>query len=157
MKKSDVSRSFKSAYDPVDDPGFSTVGDSLTQQHMADGCDINQIVPRYQSTGVIDHVAAFKAQYGDFVGLPDYLHSFNLIDDSIALFDDLPADVRERFDNDPGLFLEFANDEANLEEMQKMGLVSPKKGLASDSLSQKTKAVDNLAQANSSELPKGEI
>ncbi len=125
MKKSDVSRSFKSAYDPVDDPGFSTVGDSLTQQHMADGCDINKIVPRYQSTGVIDHVAAFKAQYGDFVGLPDYLRSFHLIDDSMALFDDLPADVRERFNNDPGDFLQFANNPDNESEMIKLGLLPP--------------------------------
>ena len=34
----------------------------------------------------------------------------------------MPAEVRDRFQNDPGRFLEFANDASNYEEALKMGL-----------------------------------
>ena len=34
----------------------------------------------------------------------------------------LSAEVRDRFQNDPGRFLEFANDASNYEEALKMGL-----------------------------------
>lgn len=36
----------------------------------------------------------------------------------------LPASVRERFANDPGEFLKFAEDPANLDEMVDMGLAT---------------------------------
>ena len=34
----------------------------------------------------------------------------------------MPAEVRDRFQNDPGRFLEFANDASNYDEALKMGL-----------------------------------
>jgi len=37
----------------------------------------------------------------------------------------LPSAVRERFNNDPAKFVEFATDEANVEELRKMKLLSP--------------------------------
>ena len=37
----------------------------------------------------------------------------------------MPADVRARFNNDPALFVDFCSDEANLDEMRKLGLAVP--------------------------------
>ena len=37
-------------------------------------------------------------------------------------FNAMPAEVRDRFQNDPGRFLEFANDASNYDEALKMGL-----------------------------------
>jgi phage internal scaffolding protein len=34
----------------------------------------------------------------------------------------LPAKIRSRFGNDPALFVEFASDEANKDEMKALGL-----------------------------------
>lgn len=36
-----------------------------TLQSFRDSCDVNQIVDRYKTTGVIDHVVIRPAQYGD--------------------------------------------------------------------------------------------
>ena len=55
----------------------------------------------------------------------------------------MPADVRDRFQNDPGRFLEFANDASNYDEALKMGLaikrpekaaVGPENGLPEPSV-----------------------
>jgi phage internal scaffolding protein len=35
----------------------------------------------------------------------------------------LPAKVRARFDNDPALFVDFASDEANRDELKALGLL----------------------------------
>jgi len=37
----------------------------------------------------------------------------------------LDARTRERFDNDPGAFVDFCLDPSNLEELRKMGLAMP--------------------------------
>ena len=59
------------------------------------------------------------------------------------LFAAMPAEVRDRFQNDPGRFLEFANDASNYEEALKMGLaikrpekaaVGPENGLPEPSV-----------------------
>ena len=55
----------------------------------------------------------------------------------------MPAEVRDRFQNDPGRFLEFANDASNYEEALKMSLaikrpekaaVGPENGLPEPSV-----------------------
>ena len=46
----------------------------------------------------------------------------NMIARAHESFDALPADVRARFGNDPGAFVEFCSDEKNLPAMREMGL-----------------------------------
>ena len=46
----------------------------------------------------------------------------NVIRAAEEAFNAMPAEVRDRFQNDPGRFLEFANDASNYEEALKMGL-----------------------------------
>ena len=46
----------------------------------------------------------------------------NVIRAAEEAFNAMPAEVRDRFGNDPGRFLEFANDVSNYEEALKMGL-----------------------------------
>ena len=46
----------------------------------------------------------------------------NVIRAAEEAFNAMPADVRDRFQNDPGRFLEFANDASNYDEALKMGL-----------------------------------
>jgi phage internal scaffolding protein len=40
----------------------------------------------------------------------------------------LPANVRKRFNNDPGEFFEFATNPDNYDDMVKLGLANPKRG-----------------------------
>ena len=77
-------------------------------------------------------------QYVDFEETFDFQSSMNVIRAAEEAFAAMPAEVRDRFQNDPGRFLEFANDASNYDEALKMGLaikrpekaaVGPEKGL----------------------------
>lgn len=99
------------------------IGDRvLVQQHLRDETDINNIMRKYEKTGILTHVNQYAGQYGDFSGIPDYQTGLNRIRESQEMFMSLPASIRDKFNNDPGKFIEFATDKENLAEMQKMGL-----------------------------------
>lgn len=103
------------ATDPGDDEG-------LVQQHMAEECDVNAIMRKYQSTGSLTHVVDMVGAYGDFSDVTDYKSGLERIMAADDLFMELPAHVRDRFGNDPVQFLEFATNSENIDEMRKLGL-----------------------------------
>ena len=61
-------------------------------------------------------------QFVDFEETFDFQSSMNVIRAAEEAFNAMPAEVRDRFQNDPGRFLEFANDASNYDEALKMGL-----------------------------------
>ena len=99
---------------------------SLTEQSHKAECDVNTIMKRYERDGLLTHVNAFQGDYGDFTGVQDYHTSMNQILLADEMFLSLPAKVREEFDNDPGKFLEFAENPDNEEKMRDMGLIPAK-------------------------------
>jgi len=96
---------------------------SRTQQSFRDECDINTILKRFNITGQLP-VGSVQPQYGDFSGITDYQSALNAVMAAQDSFLALPAKVRAKFDNDPALFVEFASDEANKDEMKALGLLS---------------------------------
>jgi phage internal scaffolding protein len=99
-------------------------GDGLTEQHHKDETDINNIVRKYNKTGLIDHLNQFEKQYGDMTGY-DYQDAMNTVAAANSMFAGLPSEIRNRFDNDPAKFINFVDDEANGSELIKMGLAKP--------------------------------
>lgn len=93
------------------------------QQHDAADCDINRIMDRYIRDGVLEHVKEYGAQYGDFTNVPDYATCLRMVDEAEECFAALPAKVRQKFDNDPGAFLDFVSDPSNRDEMALLGLL----------------------------------
>lgn len=100
---------------------------SLTKQSFRDACDINNIMKRYERTGVLEHRNQYAAQYGDFTGFDDYQASMQKLQEADDAFASLPAKIRERFANHPGVYFDFANNPANRDELIKMGLLSAEK------------------------------
>lgn len=97
-----------------------------TQQQFKDECDINNIMNKYTSTGQFTHLTSKQGTYGDFSQITDYqemLHTVKYAQDAFAA---LPADIRKRFNNDPGQLLEFVQNDKNYDEGVKLGLVQPK-------------------------------
>lgn len=96
-----------------------------TKQEFKDECDINSLMERYKHPELIDFVNKYSPTYGDATGF-----EFNEMQDQILgaknMFADLPAKVRDRFNNDPARFLDFFNDPENAQEAAKMGLLAPK-------------------------------
>lgn len=96
---------------------------SLASQSEALDCDINEIVRRFGITGVLPQ--NFRPpQYGDFTGISDYRTALQAVRDAGESFMEMPAELRARFNNDPGVLIEFLADEANREEAVRLGLVN---------------------------------
>lgn len=111
-------------YDASEDVGISFENEeTLTQQQFADECDINNIMKRYQATGVLMHVNAARPEYGDFSDPVDFQSALNTVIEAEMMFAELPADLRDRFGNDPKQLLEFIADDANRDEAVKLGIV----------------------------------
>jgi len=95
---------------------------SLTKQSFRDECDINNILRKFNVTGQLP-IGSVQPQYGDFSGITDYQSALNAVMAAEDSFLQLPAKVRARFSNDPAVFLDFASDEANKDEMKALGLL----------------------------------
>jgi phage internal scaffolding protein len=93
------------------------------QQHHREECDINVILERFGKTGHLP-VNAISGTYGDFSGVHDYHSALNAIIASEAEFDALPAQIRNRFQNDPANLVQFLDNPDNRAEAEKLGLVA---------------------------------
>lgn len=112
MKKQNIIK-FKTAYDPHKPCFFHTEGESLTQQHFQEECDIINIIKRHDRNGIIEHVHRGKARYGDFSEVTDYREALDLVKSAQEEFNQIPSDIRKRFDNNPGKFYEFVSNPDN--------------------------------------------
>jgi len=104
--------------------GFDCGTDDLTKQSAKDECDINLIMARYLKTGVLDFVNKNAPQYGDVTGY-EFQAAMETVAKGKSMFAELPAAIRDEFDNNPEFFLEFVNDPENLPQMAEMGLLRP--------------------------------
>ena len=112
---------FITAYGPKRKVRTEPGTDGRTRQEMKAECDINNIMKKYERTGLIDHVARHDGQYGEYA-VNDYHTAMNTVVAAREMFETVPSAIRARFGNDPGAFIDFVNDEANAEEMVKLGL-----------------------------------
>lgn len=113
---------FKTAYGPKQRVRLNFSGTGRTKQSFKDECDINNILAKYQKTGLLEAVNKHQPQYGDVTGL-DFQSAMVTIVTAQQMFDDLPSSVRKRFANDPQSFLEFVNNPDNRPEAVKLGLI----------------------------------
>ena len=116
-----------SAYSRPKGLGIVT-GPGKTEQAHQEQCDINFILKDYHRTGLIKHAAKHEGRYDD-VSSVDFQDAMFLVTQAQQMFESLPANIRKRFGNDPGSFLEFTQDPGNQDEMQKMGIIKGNDGL----------------------------
>ena len=114
---------FRTAYEPHKKYVFKTSGESLTQQHFKEECDVINIIKRHDRNGIIEHVQRGQARYGDFSNVADYREALHLVRDAQDEFMTIPSDIRKKFDNDPGKFYEFVSNPDNKEELKQMGFI----------------------------------
>lgn len=101
---------------------LDTGSDSPVVQSQKDEADINVIVKRFGITGVLP-ISVKIPLSGDYSDIVDFRGAQDLIVQARNEFMKLPADVRERFRNDPQELLYFVSDEANRDEAVKLGLI----------------------------------
>ncbi len=96
---------------------------SLTKQSFRDECDANSIMARWHKTGQVDHINSNPPRYGDFDTADSYLEALLKVQAAEAEFQNLSAEVRDRMNNDPAVFMGFMQDPENLDEAVELGLV----------------------------------
>lgn len=97
---------------------------SLTKQEYKQEADINVIIKRYVSTG--EFPINPQPLYADTTQIPDFQTMMNHVIAVEERFDQLPAEVRAKFSNDPSLMLEWAQDPKNNDAAVTMGLIEAK-------------------------------
>jgi len=102
--------------------GLACEEPSLAQQHFKEECDINNILQKFNITGLLPE-APLSPRYGDFTGIGDYHTALNRVIAAQDEFEALPAQIRARFQNDPAQLIEFLENESNRPEAEKLGLV----------------------------------
>jgi len=81
-------------------------GPMLTQQQFQEDADINVIVRRFGLTRSLPAAVA-AGVYGDFTGIHDFQSAVETIEGARARFMQLPAPVRDKFENDPGRLIQY--------------------------------------------------
>lgn len=113
---------------------------SMTKQSFKEECDINNIVRRFEATGILDHVNQAHAQ-GLYTDLPsglDLQAGLDMIRQAEGAFMALPAHVRAEFDNDPVRFVDAFQNPTEAQQERFIAL-----GLATDKRPPKPPAVEN--------------
>ena len=114
-----------------------------TEQHHKKECDVNEIIKKYDKTGLITHISKFEAKYGDLSGA-----EFQLMQNKVAtaknMFNELPAEIRKEFDNDPAKLLSFMDDPENRDKAIELGLINEKWTEGTDGLGEHVKDGENV-------------
>lgn len=99
-------------------------GSSKTKQSFKDESDINNIVSNFGLLGNTPDMP-LPEHFGDFTEVTDYQTALNMVRQAGESFLTVPAHVRERFNNDPGVLMAFLGQETNRQEAIALGLIPP--------------------------------
>ena len=105
-------------------------GESRTEQNHAEACEINNIVRKYHKTGAIEHRNENQGEYGfvDSITLQECMY---VTAKAASMFEEVPSNIRKKFNNKPEAFFEYVQNPNNREELVKLGLAKNVDDIAS--------------------------
>jgi len=117
---------------------------SRTQQQYKKEANINNIMARYNKTGILGDPLDVKkpGYFGDFSDVADFMNISNRIALAQNNFQNLPSDIRAKFGNDVSKLLDYVADPANAEQARKMGLLQP---LTKEEIAAQAKIINDAA------------
>ena len=127
--------------------GGKLIDPDRTKQTYLDQCDINRTMDRVKHGASLSHLANYGGEYGDFSDWDANTYEDMQIQLARAnsMFEDLPAELRNEFENDPGKWLEFVNNPENKDRLEEIYpvLAAPGKQLP-DVIGGLATAIENL-------------
>lgn len=99
---------------------------SMTVQSMSNEADVNQIVARAIKNGFMLDQGAIAGRFpifGDFSEVGDFKSCLDRVIKAQDAFKQLPLEVRDRFNGDPGALIDFLKDPKNDKEALELGLL----------------------------------
>lgn len=125
----------------------------FTEQAHKDACDVNKIIRKYDKTGLISHISKIEGQFGDVSG-----EDFKSMQDTIVraqqMFDQLPSEIRVKFQNSPQTLLAFMDDPNNRQEAIDLGLIRADWTEATDGLGEHVKEGENITKEQQAAIDK---
>lgn len=115
-------RQFRHAYGPRSPVRLTFPEQGREKQSFKDECDINNIMRRFNLTGELPRGSGRPAFYGEVPDI-DFQGAMQIVIKAEADFMSLPAQVRDRFANNPASLIEFLQDENNRDEAIRLGLL----------------------------------
>lgn len=113
---------FRTAYGPKLRVALTFPEQGREKQSFKDECDINNIMRRFQVTGEVTHLNQRPPMFGEVPDI-DFAGAMSIVVDARERFQQLPATIRDRFNNDPGRLLEFIQNPDNREEGIRLGIL----------------------------------
>lgn len=105
---------------------FETKGPVIVDQSDRDKVNINKIIERARRTGIWP-TPNRSPIYADVSSAPkDLLSAFAVVESAKEAFMTLPAKLRRELNDDPRNLEPWLADEANAEQAEKYGLITPK-------------------------------
>jgi len=99
---------------------------TLTQQQFKDEQNINNIMKKYGAAAFSSQAQYLQQGFADFSKPVDFLQAKTLIVQAENHFNELPAELRKEFDNDPVKLVNFVSDKKNRDKAIEFGLIDPK-------------------------------
>lgn len=109
---------------------------TITKQSFADECDINNIVASNASFKPLTPEEYAQLNFADLGDGLDFQYHQNYMAEATSAFNRLPANERERFENDPARFLDFFSKPENTEEAIALGYATRRPMPPSEQLSE---------------------
>ena len=122
-----------------------------TEQHHKMECDINNIIKKYDRTGLITHISKIEAKFGDFTG-EEFQTMQNIVAGAKTMFNELPVEIRKEFDNDPQKLISFMENPDNRERAIELGLIDKEWTEETDGLGEHVPLGGNVKKGD--EVPK---
>lgn len=92
-----------------------------TKQSFKNECDINLIIERHTKTGQAAPLNRHKPNYG-YATSQDFGEAMRTVTDAQTSFNNLSEEIRSRFNDNPGQFLDFVQNPGNKDEGAELGL-----------------------------------
>lgn len=89
---------------------------SMAVQEQKESTDINNILRRFQETGLIEHVNEHQ-DYGDFTNV-DFQTQQNTVAKIQSTFNELPGNVRQQFNHNPQKWIDHISNPDNVLDMK---------------------------------------
>lgn len=103
-------------------PTLDCKGETMTEQHHKESCDMQHILKKFRNTGVLDHVAQHQGSYMNLPDAPTFHEAQNMIAEAKSVFESVPAHIRQDFDNDASKFVDFMQNNDNIDTIKAYGL-----------------------------------
>lgn len=146
---------FKTLYGKRERSTVDLSGETQTEQNHKDACDINKIVAGYKQTGYLEQPNIERGQYIE-VDATTFQDAMNIVANAKTAFEELPAKVRARFDEDPGKFMDFCYKPENAKEMIELGLATEfvKERTMTEAIDELSKQIKSEGGSNPPSSPK---